>query len=214
MTDPANPGQSYGGYNPYNQQQGGNPYGSQGGSPYDQPGGTQYSPQGGSSYGPPGGTPYQQGGGNPYAPQGGEAPAPPPYGGAPAPPPPQKKKGIAGRLIGALGGVLVLALIAGGFAIYSAVKNKDSTTHAKVGDCIKSEALTSTTAREVRNTKIVKCDDAAANYKVVGVVSNKTEIQFDTDEKICAAWPTAESALWQGEQGKAGSVLCLEPNKK
>jgi hypothetical protein len=66
----------------------------------------------------------------------------------------------------------------------------------------------------VHGTKIVPCTSSDATYKVVGVVSNKTEIQFDTDDKICDAYPDAESALWQGQTGKSGSVLCLAPNKK
>ena len=212
MTDPASPGQPYGGNNPYNQQQGGNPYNAPGGGQYPPPGGGgQYPPQGGGQYGQPGGTPYPPQGGNPYAPQGGEAPGP--YPGMPAPPPPVKGRG-PGRIIGVVVGLVVLVVVVGAIALFSTIAGKNDTTNAKVGDCIKSDALTSTTAKEVKNTKIVKCDDANANYKVVGVVANKTEVQFDTDEKICAAYPTAESALWQGEQGKAGSVLCLAPNKK
>jgi len=208
VTDPANPGQPYGGYQ--------NPYGAQGGTPYGSQGGTPSSPQGGSSpYGPQGGSnPYgPQGGSNPYAPQGGEVPAPPPYG-APTAPPPKRRSALGGGLLRILGSVLVIALIAGGFYLYRSIAHKDDTINAKVGDCIKSDALTSTTAKEVKNTKIVKCDDASADYKVVGVVDGKTEIQFDADDKICSAYPTTESALWQGVSGRTGSVLCLAPNKK
>jgi len=187
VTDPSNPGQPYGGgggYNPYNQQ-----------------------------------------GGNPYNPQGGEAPAPPPYGqpgqqqpppyGAPGMPPPPQKKSSAGKVVGILVGVgvLLIALCGGvGYFIYN--NSKTNTVNAKVGDCIKSDALTSTTAKEVKGTKIVPCDSADATYKVVGIVPNKTEISFNIDDKICDAYPTAESALWQGERNKVGSVLCLAPNKK
>jgi len=93
-------------------------------------------------------------------------------------------------------------------------KSKTDTMNAKVGDCIHSESLTSTTAKEVKDTKIVKCDAADANYKVVGIVAAKTESQFNTDDKLCDPYPTAEGALWQGQTGKLGSVLCLAPNKK
>lgn len=204
MTDPANPGQSYGGYNPYNQQ-GGSQYGAQGGTPYPS------SPPPGNPYGgPPQGNPPQ---GNPYAPPGGQPPAPSPWGAA-TPPPQKRSRGIAGRLIGAFGGLLVILLIAGGLYVYHTIKDKNDTINAKVGDCIHSDELTSTTAKEVKNTKIVKCDDASANYKVVGVVAGKTEIQFDADNNICQQYPDAESALWQGVSGKVGSVLCLAPNKK
>ncbi|OLE28103.1 MAG: hypothetical protein AUG44_08355 [Actinobacteria bacterium 13_1_20CM_3_71_11] len=166
--------------------------------------------------------PYNQQGGNPYTPQGGEAPAPygqpgqqppPPYGVPGQPPPP--KKSSAGKVIGILVGVAVLLIaLCGGAAYFIINKSKTDTVNAKVGDCIQSDALTSTTAKEVKNTKIVACDSANATYKVVGVVSNKTEIQFNIDDEICKAYPTAESALWQGERNKSGSVLCLAPNKK
>jgi hypothetical protein len=176
--------------------------------------------QPGQPYG--GYNPYNQQGGNPYNPQGGEAPAPPPYG-APgpqqppygAPVPQEPKKSSAGKIIGILAGVAVLLLVlCGGAAYFIYNKSKTDTVNAKVNDCIKSDALTSTTAKEVSNTKIVPCDSAEANYKVVGIVPNKTEAQFNVDDKICDKYPTAESALWQGERSKAGSVLCLAPNKK
>ena len=198
MTDPANPGQSYGGYNPYNQQ-GGSQYGAQGGTPY---------PSAPPPNNPYGGPPQ----GNPYAPSGGEAPAPPPYG---APTPPKRSRGVVGRLVGSIGGLVIVALlVAGGAYVYQHYFNKSDTVNAKVGDCIHSDELTSTTAKEVKNTKIVKCDDGTANYKVVGVVDGKTEIQFDADNNICQQYPDAESALWQGVSGRVGSVLCLAPNKK
>jgi hypothetical protein len=185
VTDPSNPGQPYGG--------------------------------GGGGY-----NPYNQQGGNPYTPQGGEAPAPygqpgqqppPPYGAPGQPPPP--KKSSAGKVVGILVGVAVLLIaLCGGLGYFLYNKGKTDTVNAKVNDCIKSDALTSTTAKEVHNTKIVPCDSADATYKVVGIVKDKTEIQFNIDDKICDAYPTAESALWQGERGKKGSVLCLAPNKK
>ena len=167
--------------------------------------------------------PYNQQGGNPYTPQGGEAPAPygqpgqqppSPYG-APGQQPPPPKKSSAGKVVGIIVGVAVLLIaLCGGLGYFVYNKSKTDTVNAKVNDCIKSDALTSTTAKEVKNTKIVKCDDGIANYKVVGVVDSKTEIQFDADNNICSQYPDAESALWQGVSGRVGSVLCLAPNKK
>lgn len=184
---------------------------------------TDPSNPGGQPYGG-GYNPYNQQGGNPYTPQGGEAPAPygqpgqqppPPYGAPGQQPPPPAKKSSAGKVVGILVGVAVLLIaLCGGLGYFIYNKSKTDTVNAKVNDCIKSDALTSTTAKEVKNTKIVPCDSADATYKVVGIVSNKTEIQFNIDDEICKAYPTAESALWQGERGKAGSVLCLAPNKK
>ncbi|OLB78338.1 MAG: hypothetical protein AUI14_13600 [Actinobacteria bacterium 13_2_20CM_2_71_6] len=85
---------------------------------------------------------------------------------------------------------------------------------AKVGNCLAGETLDSTTAKEVNNIKIVDCTSTDAKYRVVGIVAGKTEVQFDADDHVCALYPSAESALWQGTTGKVGSVLCLEPTKK
>jgi hypothetical protein len=187
VTDPGNPGQPYGGYN--------NPYNPQGGNP---PGGNPYAPQGGEAPGP---TPYG-------------APGPTPYGAPGPPPPPAPKKG-AGRLVGILVGVAVLLLaLCGGGAYLLSTMNKDAMANAKAGDCIHSSSVTSTTAQKVTDTKVVKCDAADANYKVVGIVKDKTETQFTIDDKICDAYPTAETAIWQGKTGSTGSVFCLAPNTK
>ena len=74
--------------------------------------------------------------------------------------------------------------------------------------------MNSTSAKEVSNIKIVPCTASDAKYKVVGVVANKTEVQFDADDNICDPYPTAVSALWQGRSGGSGSVLCLADAKK
>jgi hypothetical protein len=204
VTDPANPGQPYGG-------QPGQPYGGQPGPP-GQPGQSgHYGPPADQSghYGPPA---PQYGGPQPGGPYGGagEAPAPNPY--APVPPPPQKKTGrVVGIIVGAV--VLLLILCVGG-AVLVFNNAKHDAANAKVGNCLEGEKLDSTTAKQVNNIKIVDCNSSTANYKVVGVVPNKTEAEFDANDQICKDFPTAESALWQGTQGKSGSVLCLEPIKK
>jgi len=208
VTDPANPGQPYGGQ----------PYGGQPGQPgqYGQPGhyGGQ---QPGESYGSPGafgppqpGPPAPQPG-SPYSGYSGEAPAP--YPGGPVPPP--AKKGGAGKIIGIIVGVVVLLIavcVGGGAFLWNSAKTDPA--NAKVGNCLAGETMDSTTAKSVNNIKVVDCTATDAKYKVVGVVDNKTEAQFRIDNDICKAYPTAESALWQGTSGKAGSVLCLEPVKK
>ena len=211
MTDPANPGQPYGGQ----------PYGGQPDQPgqYGQPGhyggqpGESYGGQG--AYGPPPGSPPPPPPGSPYSGYSGEAPAP--YPGGPVPggpvPPPAKKSG--GKVVGIIIGAVVLLLVVcvgGGALLWNNVK--ENPTNAKVGDCLAGETMDSTTAREVHDIKKVDCTATNAKYKVAGIVENKTEIQFKIDNEICHAFPTAESALWQGTQGKPGSVLCLEPIKK
>jgi hypothetical protein len=210
VTDPANPGQPYGG-------QPGQPYGGQPGQPY---GGQPGQPYGGQP-GQPGQPGESYGGGqqafggqppSPYSGYSGEAPAPNPYG-APVPPPVKKSK--AGKIIGIIVGVLVLliAVCVGGGALL--LKNaKSDPANAKVGNCLAGDTMDSTNAKPVNNVKVVDCTATDAKYKVVGVVDGKTETDFKTDDAICKAYTTAESALWQGSPGKSGSVLCLEPVKK
>jgi hypothetical protein len=201
VTDPVSPGQPgqpYGGYTPGGYQ------------PTPPP---QQPPQGGG-YPPP----YQPGS-DPYGsqpPGGAEAPASPygqpgPYG-TPAPPP--AKKGGAGKVIGIVVGVLVLVVVlcVGGIFGISQL-NKDNASNAKVGDCLAGDSMDSTTATEVKHIKIVSCTASDAKYKVVGKVDGKTQVDFSVDDHLCDAYPTAKSALWQGETGKKGSVLCLEPAK-
>jgi hypothetical protein len=93
------------------------------------------------------------------------------------------------------------------------VKNTDS-VYAKVGDCLAGQTMDSTTAQEVSDVSIVACTSSDAKYKVVGIVANKTEAQFNADDNICGAYPTAVSALWQGRSGGTGKVLCLADAKK
>ena len=200
MTDPANPGQPYGGQ-PHGGQPG-QPYGGQPGEPYS---GQPYSGQ--PAYGGP--TPQP---GSPYSGYSGEAPAPNPYG---APVPPPVKKRSAGKIIGIVVGVLVLLIaICVGAGALLLNKAKSDPANAKVGNCLAGETMDSTTAKPVSNIKVVDCTATDAKYKVVGVVDNKTESDFNADNNICKAYPTAESALWQGTSGKPGSVLCLQPVKK
>ena len=74
--------------------------------------------------------------------------------------------------------------------------------------------MNSTQAQEVTDIKIVSCTASDAKYKVVGIVPNKTESQFNVDDHLCDPYPTAVSALWQGRTGGSGSVLCLADAKK
>jgi hypothetical protein len=220
VTDPANPGQPYGGQpgQPYGGQPA-QPYGGQPAQPYGQPAqpyGQPAEPYGqpGQPYGQPA-QPYGQpaqpyGAPPPGAPVGGgfgDPTAPSPYG----PPVPPPKKGGAGKVIGIIVGVVVLLIVVcvGGIFAFNAAK-KDP-VNAKVGNCLEGDKMDSTTAQRVNNIKIVDCGSSTANYKVVGVVPNKTETDFDIDQEICKAYPTAQSALWQGTSGSTGSVLCLEP---
>ena len=209
-------------------------YGSQPGQYGSQPG--QYGAQQGqygqpAQYGSPYGSPYGTPG--PYD-------QPSPFG----TPPPRKGSGakVAGIVIGVL--VLIVALAIGGLYVIGSNTKKDNTsnaaapaasagtshgvtrasaapqpkstdpTDAKIGDCLAGDTMDSSTAKEVKDIRIVRCDAADAKYKVVGVVAGKTESQFNSDDNICDAYPSAVSELWQGRTGEAGSVLCLAPAKK
>jgi len=117
--------------------------------------------------------------------------------------------------VGIIVGVVALVIAACiGISLFAFNNAKKDPANAKVGNCLAGDTMDSTTAQEVNNIKIVECTAGDAKYKVVGVVENKTQVQFKIDNNICGAYPTAESALWQGTSGKPGSVLCLEKIKK
>jgi hypothetical protein len=60
----------------------------------------------------------------------------------------------------------------------------------------------------------VKCTDAKAAYKVVGKVTNQSQVAFNiSSARICKPYPGATSAFWKGKVGKSGYVLCLGPVK-
>ena len=95
--------------------------------------------------------------------------------------------------------IVVALVVIGGIAAVSTYLNRDAASKAKVGDCVQQEGS--------NDLKVVKCDDAAADYKVVGRVDNKT--QSEAGLSACDPFPDAESAYWEGETGKDGLVLCL-----
>ena len=190
MTDPVNPGQPYGGQ-PY----GGHP--GQGGQP-------------GEPYGTPPGQPYGGPPAPPYAAQ--------PYG-APAPPPTAPRKSGTRKVIGIVAGaLLLLLLVCAGFLLVSGTSIidgiKSDPANAKVGNCLNASKLDSTDVQQVKNVKVVDCTSSSATYKIAGIVENKTRADFTTDKRVCGAYPSAVSALWEEGSGSTGSVLCLEPVKR
>jgi hypothetical protein len=139
----------------------------------------------------------------PGAPQGG-GPVPPP---APtgetgaAPKQPSKGRGVVKRIIGALA---VLAIITVGGIAWKYINGDPAT--ANVGSCL--------IEAEAEDMKTVDCTDPKAAHKVVGKIDGKTEADFNASDNPCSAYATAESALWGGEKGSKGYILCLEPVKK
>lgn len=204
---------SPGGHQPYPN----DPYGQQGGYPPPPQDPTFPPPQSGS-YPPPqsgGGYPPQDGGypppadgGYPPQPADGGFPPPPaggsfppqPAGGGFAPPRPTPRGGGAKRAIIT---IVVLLLVVGGIAAAGAYFGRNAASKAKVGDCVQQKGP--------NDLAVVKCSDAKADFKVVGRVENKTQI--DAGINACKPFPEAEQAYWEGKQGEKGLVLCLAPAK-
>jgi hypothetical protein len=99
-------------------------------------------------------------------------------------------------------GVALVVLIGGPIAIIS---GQSSPSAANVGDCMSGSSADT--------LKRVDCTDASAQWTVVGRLSDKTEAEFNADQNLCAAFPTSETAYWEGKQGETGFVLCLAPKK-
>jgi hypothetical protein len=183
-------------------------------------------------YPPPGSYPPPSGGDQPPqygAPQYGQQPTSGGPGGAPfgppggapfgAPPPPPKKSSAGKIVLIVLGILLVLTLIccgilyATGSSMFDAIKN--SSTNAKVDDCLKGDAIEGDTTKDVKLT-IVKCDDASAKYKVVGIKESVPQADaLKAETTVCDAFidKGADRVLWQGTDVKSGQALCLAPVK-
>jgi hypothetical protein len=133
-----------------------------------------------------------------------------------APAPPRRKTGktiaiviAAVLLLCCCGGGAVLAVkpdVVSGFFkdIVEAVES--NVANAKVGDCVN-------TFTAVEDARVVDCTSAEAANRVVGVLADKTETEFNADS-ACNAYPTTEYVIWIGRKGGRGNVWCLEQIKK
>ncbi|MGY1806860.1 hypothetical protein ACI8AF_05775 [Blastococcus sp. SYSU D00669] len=130
---------------------------------------------------PPQGQPYQQ-----WAPgQGGPAPMPP------------KKSGGAGKILGIVGGVLALVVVAVLIGVFV------SAGEPEVGDCIEPTGT---------SFEVVDCDDDAAQYEVIGVQDGEqTYEEFFADPNTCSEFPEALYYAWYGPEGEEGKVYCAAP---
>jgi hypothetical protein len=120
---------------------------------------------------------------------------------------PAKKKFSLVRTIGAL-------VVAGVVALGGWWFSRDDATNAKAGDCFKAYVGTENIKTE---DMIVDCTSADAKYKVVGIVANKTYAQAQSEDGLCAAWPTTDDGLWLADgknESGPGKVICLETIKK
>lgn len=132
----------------------------------------------------------------PDAPQG--QPVPPAAEQAPAP----KKKSVLPKVLG----IVLVVLVAGGFAIY---RYMNSASSAQVGDCLSGQ-LTSQESNKQLNK--VDCGSAEATLKVLGRVPDVKDP--DVKEELCAPWPDFEGYYWEGKRGGSGAVLCVQQIKK
>ncbi|MDG4823496.1 hypothetical protein O7635_16685 [Asanoa sp. WMMD1127] len=132
-------------------------------------------------------------------------PATGPQPGAPAPEPVKSGKGKQIRnlilRIVAVPAVLIVGGIIWAFA-------SGDPTMAKSGDCL--------IGQQADDIKIVGCDDATAEWKVVGKVEGVSEADYNAtqDDTSCTSYTTATASFWSGKKGGSGDVLCLEPLKK
>ena len=114
------------------------------------------------------------------------------------------KQIVLRKLAGAAIGLVVLIVVG---TIWANVTGDPST--AAVGDCMVGQ-----TANDI---KVVGCDDATAEWKVLGQVSDIREADFNAageNDTTCAAFPTTAVSFWSGKKGGNGDVLCLEQLKK
>ena len=84
---------------------------------------------------------------------------------------------------------------------------RSQATNAKVGDC-----MHQTAPDEI---KIVDCSSSDADFKVVGRVEGKEQIESTISiTSVCDQWKDqTTNTYWQGERGKKGTVLCLSKLK-
>jgi hypothetical protein len=93
--------------------------------------------------------------------------------------------------------------VVGGLVAVGLYFGRDAASKAKVGDCVQQQGS--------NDLKVVKCDDTKANFKVVGRVEDKTQVEASLG--ACDDFPDAQSAYWEGKSGEKGLVLCLAPVK-
>ncbi|MFC6020027.1 hypothetical protein ACFP2T_28015 [Plantactinospora solaniradicis] len=92
-----------------------------------------------------------------------------------------------------------IAILVAPFAIYFGL---DEPNQAEVGDCMAGQS-----ASELRT---VECTDAAAEWKVLGRLTGKTEA--DHNDAACAAYPETEASFYEdGRRFRKGFILCLGP---
>ena len=158
------------------------------------PGGQYPPPQGGFT--PAGGPPPQ--GGFQQTPSG--FPPPPPGAGFPPAGPPAKKGG-AGKIIGAIVGVVVVLIVGAIIRFGLSSLGGSGALDAKVGDCL-------TNAADADDTEVVECSDSTAYYKVTSVETSPGVI----DSEYCQNDAEATQFLAEGKNPSIpDTVYCIAP---
>ncbi|MEU4421912.1 hypothetical protein AB0F81_14910 [Actinoplanes sp. NPDC024001] len=128
-----------------------------------------------------------------------------------APETPARKKPV-GKVLGILGGLLIIVVIAALTTGLGNVLRPDPTGDAKAGDCL---AITSAMGEKESEVKaeLAECSAADAKYAVVGRVDGVQDV------KSTACDATFDAKLEDGEEGyvvaspeSGGYLLCLKAN--
>jgi hypothetical protein len=132
-----------------------------------------------------------------------EQPAVEPAGNQPAKSEAPRKRSAFGSIVLTVAALVVIAAAA--FGVWKYLSNR--VVNAKVGDCV-----TQTTKADASDAKLVGCDKPEAKHKVIGIVKDVKESDFDAkQQEICEAYPTWQNVIWVGRKGGSGDAWCLEP---
>jgi hypothetical protein len=144
---------------------------------------------------------------------------PPPNAGAPGFPPPApfpgsegKQKGKTGKVLGILGTIVIIIIIAAIKFGIGTVLSEDPTKDAKAGDCLGVSQEVKETTTEVE-AKVVECSSSDAKYTVLGRVEGiKDENSPACDEIINNGLKEGEEGAVIASQEDKGYLLCLKVN--
>lgn len=150
----------------------------------------------------------------PTEPAGGQAFPPPNSGEGPvpvAPVEPPKKKSVGRKVLGIVGGLLIIVVIAVLKGGLGSVLAGDPTADAKAGDCIaiKSELGEATTEVEA---EVTECSASDAKYTVLGRVDGVKDMDTGCNATFDAKLKEGEEGSVISNQDGKGYLLCLKAN--
>ncbi|WP_328465241.1 hypothetical protein OHA21_43065 [Actinoplanes sp. NBC_00393] len=125
---------------------------------------------------------------------------------------PPKKKTVGKRILGLLGGLLIIVVVVALKTGLGAVLRPDPTGDAKAGDCLAIKSDLGEAATEVE-AEVTECSASDAKFTVLGRVDGVSDV-YST-----ACDPTFDAKLKEGEEGSVigskegdGYLLCLKTN--